>query len=180
MEFVMVAIWYLSAAAVFAAGSIVYGSTFFDFNLLERVPQLWPLHALAIGVFLTALASMAPNIPDPKDVDAWMKRNAPWLRRLGLALFLNAMACLVLDLVVGRGGWPEKRGDKFVAAERGTVVRELTEEQYRTLRGCAIRFFPSFWMVFSGYPALIAIAKSRAPSDDPFPVRRPSLLNGRN
>jgi hypothetical protein len=180
MEFVMVTIWYLSAAAVFAAGSIVYGSTFFGFDLLERFPQLWPLHALAIGVFLTALASMAPNIPDPKDVDAWMKRNAPWLRRLGLALFLNAMAGLVVVFVVGRGGEPEKRGDKFVAAERGKVVRELTEAEYRTSHGFAIRFFPSFWMVFSGYPALIAVAKRKAPSNDPFPVRQGFLWDHRS
>jgi hypothetical protein len=179
----MLILWYLSAAAVFAASVIVYGATYFGFDLVAIFPQLWVMHALAVGVFLRALAFMLPQIRDPKDVDVWMKRNSPWLRRLGGALFLNAMLGLVVFIVVGGGGWPgwpEKRGNKFVAVSGGTVVRELTEEQYHTLRGCATRLLASLWMVASGYPALIAIAKSRAPSDDPFPVRQGFLWDRRS
>ena len=123
---------------------------------------------------------MGENIGDPNDVEAWMKRNAPWLGRLVLVLFLNAAACLIVVFAVGRGGWPEKRGNKFVAVSGGTVVRELTEAEYRTSHNFAIRFFPSFWMVFSGYPLLVMIAKHKARSDDPFPVGRPPLRNRLN
>ncbi len=77
-------------------------------------------------------------------------------------------------------GLARKRGNKFVAVNRGRVVRELTEAEYRTSHGFAIGFFPSFWMVFSGYPLMIAIAKRKASSNDPFPVRQGFLWDRRS
>jgi hypothetical protein len=115
MEFVMADLWF--AAAVFAASTILYVATFFAVDP-ERIQQLWLMHALALLVFFTHIASMGRNIRDPKNVDAWMKRNSPWLRRLGLA-------------------HPECRGVPcrcFRCRERGLARKERGQ-----IRGCLAR-----------------------------------------
>jgi hypothetical protein len=159
MEFVMLAIWYFFAAAVFAASTIVYASTLIGFDLVERFPQLTLLHLFAMAAAAPGIVYLGRDFHRGADLDPWLKHNSPWVRRVWGVLGLNAMACFVLFLVilfvVGKGGEPEKRGDKFVAVSHGNVVCELTEAQYHSLYDSRVRFFSSFWMFFSGCPPLI-------------------------
>jgi hypothetical protein len=171
-------LWFWFAATVFAASTIVYASTLIGFDLVERVPQLMFLHLFAMAACFAALASMGRKFSKKGDFDKWLKRNAPSSRRAGMVLTLNAFVCFALFMVFGKLGGPEKRGDKFAVVSHGTVLRELTEPQYHTLRGFEIRFFSSFWMLFSGYPALIAAATRRPPRRSLDPVGATSAWNG--
>jgi hypothetical protein len=64
----------------------------------------------------------------------------------GLYIILNFIICINLL----KAGGPEISNGKYVISSHGSVIREITFEDYKRYRAIEVRLFSGHWMAFLG------------------------------
>ena len=137
----------------FFTSLIVHLTTFLGINPAKYVPAVWVLHVGCLAVF-------APMIFDQKGTEKKTFQReifSPlpgWARHLISAFFLYALINFALFIFLSEGGVPRVRDGKYVLHSHGTVIRELSEEEYERHKAYELRGFSGHWMVFYLIPAL--------------------------
>lgn len=138
---------------------------FLGVNLAKYVPWVWWLH---IGIFvLTVPLLFTQGFKSRKTF--WREFNSrlpSWARRAYKALFLYAIVNFVIFGFLSSGGVPDVCEGKYVLENHGTVIREISKEEYERQKAYVLRLFSGGWMVFYLFFALsFWYRKGRAPED---------------
>jgi hypothetical protein len=90
-----------------------------------------------------------------KDYWAWFFAPMPrWARYTAKVFFAYAIINFALFFFLSRGGTPDVRDGKYVLHNHGTVIRELSEDEYELQNAYILRGFSGHWMIFYLIPAL--------------------------
>ena len=132
----------------FFCSVLVHFATYFGINLSENMPWVWLLH---VGIFIAII----PLIKK----DLWrdlFQRLPLWAKTLVVVLGVYAIFNFLLFLALSQGGSPQVRDGAYVLASHGTVIRELSEAEYRAQERYALRGVSGHWMIFYILPALFS------------------------
>jgi hypothetical protein len=138
----MRAFWAAFAAVVLAISLAIHLSTFFGVDPMAAIPGIMLMHLLMFPPFLAA----GYYLQKARAIE-W--RVPPWMKTTAALLALYAMLSAVLFIVLGEGGGPSQRGDKFFLTSHGRILRELTLAEFLRQQANVVRFFSSGWMLFS-------------------------------
>lgn len=133
---------------------IVHLTTFFGINPAKYIPLVWGLH---VGIFMVFFPMLFVQRSAPKKKDVWAMLFAPiprWARYAVKAFFVYAFINFALFFFLSRGGTPDVRDGKYVLHNHGTVIRELSKDEYELQNAYILRGFSGHWMVFYLIPAL--------------------------
>jgi hypothetical protein len=137
----------------FFTSLIVHLSTFLGINPARFGPGVWVLH---VGMF----AVLVPMIFDQgrmekKTFQREIFSALPgWARHLISVFFVYAIINLALFVFLSGRGVPSERDGKYALHSHGSVIRELSEEEYDRHKAYELRAFSGHWMVFYLIPAL--------------------------
>lgn len=142
------------ATLAIAASLIVYALSFVGTTMDEIFRWTMFLH---IGIFALVLPMYAVEYSAIKNSkflwDAIWQGLPKWaVRAIQIGGILFA-AHFVLFLIQSHAASPEIINREYVLSSHGHVVKELTESQYRWLKGSELRLFATGW--FSVYLALV-------------------------
>ena len=147
------------AAVGFLLALIVHGMTFAHVDVIEAYPGVWLLH---VGIFLVVLpfvvASRATfgGRPSLAQIGSLLPR---WARILLAVVGAYAFINFALFFYLSEGGAPDIRGGRFVLHNHGTVIRELSEQEYQLQRAYIARGFSGHWLFFYLAPALYFLCR---------------------
>lgn len=152
------------AVAGFILSFVIHFSGWFDINWLRQFPYLKLLH---MGVFVV----FVPLVFDARKKFALRETGEqPYWSRLKLFFNDPPDALLLAFLLLAGyavfhflwfgflggslGGSPVIRDGGYFLVNHGSVLRELTEQEFRRADGIEARFFSGHWMIFYGTAAL--------------------------
>ncbi|HEV7684183.1 MAG TPA: hypothetical protein VGO68_18855 [Pyrinomonadaceae bacterium] len=141
------------ACAGFCLSLIVHLTTFLGVDPAKHVPFVWALH---VGIFIGFVPMIfAQGIPPKKDFwEQLMSRLPRWQRYAVKGLFAYAIINFALFFYLSEGGTPDIRDDKYVLHSHGTLIRELSADEYEWQNAYIARGFSGHWMVFYLIPAI--------------------------
>lgn len=138
----------------FCLSLFVHLITFVGIDPAKHVPFVWVLH---IGMFVGFVPMVFAQGFPPKN-DFWKKlmSNLPrWQRYMVKGLFAYAAINFVLFLYLSQGGGvAEEKEGKYVLRNHGTVIRELSADEFEQQNAYIVRGFSGHWMVFYIVPAI--------------------------
>jgi hypothetical protein len=142
------------AAAGFLLAVIVHGLTFAHVDVIEDFSSVWLLHVglflVAIPFVLSARATIGGR-PSLAQLGSFFPR---WARILLAVVGAYAFLNFALFIYLSGGGAPDIRDGRFVLHNHGTVIRELSEQEYHIQRAYIARGFSGHWLFFYLAPAL--------------------------
>jgi hypothetical protein len=108
----------------------------------------------------------------------WLGHSTPpWALALCVFLFVYSFVNFFVSLALLKGGAPAEEGGYYYLKSHGSVLRELTAEEYARYRGFEMRLFSGHWMLFYalgvlGSHALCRDASSRGTAGQAAPGGR--------
>ena len=144
------------AASALAASLIVYALSFVGKTMDEMFR--WVM-LLTVGVFPLVIPMYAVEYSAIKNSkflwDAIWRGLPKWAVRATQIVFLFFAAHFVLFLVQSHAASPEIINGQYVLSNHGQIVKELTESQYKWLKGSELRLFAtgclSFYLALALY-----------------------------
>ena len=137
------------AASALAASLIVYALSFVGTTMDEMFR--WAM-LLTVSVFALVLPMYAVEYSAIKNSkffgDAIWRGLPKWAVRAIQIVGLLFAAHFVLFLVQSHAASPEIINGEYVLSNHGQIVKELTESQYRWLKGSELRLFATGWLSF--------------------------------
>src|SRR5215831_679307 len=137
------------AASALAASLIVYALSFVGTTMEEMFR--WAM-LLTVSVFALVLPMYAVEYSAIKNSkffgDAIWRGLPKWAVRAIQIVGLLFAAHFVLFLVQSHAASPEIINGEYVLSNHGQIVKELTESQYRWLKGSELRLFATGWLSF--------------------------------
>jgi hypothetical protein len=139
----------LVAASALAASLIVYALSFVGTTMDEMFRWAMLLHAGVFALFLPMYVVEYSAIKNSKYLWDRIWRGLPrWAVRAIQVGGLLFAAHFVLFLVQSHAASPEIVNGAYVLSDHGRIVKELTESQYRWLKGDELRLFATGWLSF--------------------------------
>lgn len=144
----------------FGLSLLVHLITFWGIDPSQRVPWIWLLHVGIFFVFGPMVFSARSQFKSERKgwvtdlrqpFDFWPKVLAPvplWLRVVSIGFFVYAFVNFIVFINLSGGGAPSQRDGKYLLLNHGTVIRELTEEEYAWQQAYIVRGFSGHWMMF--------------------------------
>lgn len=131
-------------------------------NLQALFPPVFALHFLAFGGFALGLikilesqgleTSGGERNRDPFRMYKWIYQNSS---RAAFFLFILSMIYGLINFglftSVMEGGGPSIRDGQWVLQNHGTIIREITWEEYNYFQAQELRGFSGIWMVFASF-----------------------------
>jgi len=137
------------AASALAASLIVYALSFVGTTMEEMFR--WAM-LLTVSVFALVLPMYAVEYSAIKNSkffgDAIWRGLPKWAVRAIQIVGLLFAAHFVPFLVQSHAASPEIINGEYVLSNHGQIVKELTESQYRWLKGSELRLFATGWLSF--------------------------------
>lgn len=135
---------------------LVHFLTYLNINLLAKIPPLWLLHMGIFGLFVPMLFSI--RLADPQRRFTWRTFFAPmpFVAKLLVAVTLGyVLLNFVLFMGLTEGGGPSVAADgRYVIENHGTVIREITADEYAQQLTYVTRGFSGHWLLFYLVPTL--------------------------
>lgn len=129
---VLTALYVLCALGLLSS-LLVHISTFLGIDLPRLLPFYLVLGAIPIGL---ATLSFLPSLfgQNARSIMGFMWRNSPrWLKIAMIALILYVIATLFsAAFILNLGGTPDHLNGHFVLQNHGTVLRVLSEQEFKT------------------------------------------------
>jgi hypothetical protein len=171
----------LLSAVGLIVSALVHFSTYVGFDPQSAGPAVWLLH---IGVFIVFIPAVwvanikrQSGVRKPNEIwplaPRWMKI---LVSLLGFYAIVNFIVFFYLMFVVLGGGTPEKESGGYVLSNHGTVMRQISEEEYHRYRAYMVRGFSGHWMAF--YAAAMTMAASAAAARRLEPQHDPPTFAG--
>ena len=139
----------LVAASALAASLTVYALSFVGTSMDGMFRWAMLLHAGVFALVLPMYAVEYSAIKNSKYLWDTIWRGLPkWAVRAIQIGGLFFAAHFVLFLVQSHAASPEIINGEYVLNSHGHIVKELTESQYRWLKGSELRLFATGWLSF--------------------------------
>jgi hypothetical protein len=139
----------LIAASALAASLTVYALSFVGTTMDGMFRWAMLLHAGVFALVLPMYAVEYSAIKNSKYLWDRILRGLPkWAIRAIQIGGLFFAAHFILFLVQSHAASPEIINGEYVLNNHGHIVKELTESQYRWLKGSELRLFATGWMSF--------------------------------
>lgn len=135
------------AALGFCVASSVHLLTYASVDVFDLYPSAWLLHIVCFVVFLLMLGSIPTSKENFGEMPAWSR----WLI---FAAMIYAGVNFGLFFHNSKQGQPDIRNGHFVLHDHGTIIRELSAEEYHVQMAYVARGFSGHWMLFFLVPAL--------------------------
>jgi hypothetical protein len=154
--------WCWFAAAVLIVSVVVHVSTFLGVDPMEEWPGVMFIHIAIFPPFIAAV-SYANRIGGPKHgrQDRVTKSAPRWLQILTGVFGAYAIVNFAIFMVLIEGGSPHERDGKYFLTSHGTVLRELSEEEYHRQQAYVVRGFSGHWMLFSSASLMLLVGAVR-------------------
>jgi hypothetical protein len=142
-------IWIFASSLSLLISLIVHLSTFFGLDPMQAIPEVMFIHLAIFPPFIAAILYMK-KINDSKGQQEKIWKLAPhWMQIMSGAFFAYAIVNFIIFLILVKGGGPEERDGKFVLAEHGRIIQQLTEAEFHRMQAYVVRGFSGHWMLFS-------------------------------
>jgi hypothetical protein len=153
---------FLLALLGLVSSFVAHVATFAGINPEAVFPQVWLLH---VGIFVVWIPTVVVS-KKYQGQDFWkasMRFSPVWLRGMCGALFTYALFNFFFCIfVLQKGGVPSEIDGKKVLHSHGSVIRELTDEEYERHRAYGVRTFSGHWMLFYGVATGVLYSQWRA------------------
>ena len=133
----------------------VHTITFFGIDPQAEFPLVWLLHP---GIFLAFIPLLVIHWKETgerfgKMDHALVMKYAPeWMKIFCRVLTVYAVINFGLCLVLLDGGATDIWDERYVLHSHGELIREVSAEEFRSLRSYEVRLFSGHWMIFYFYP----------------------------
>jgi hypothetical protein len=127
-------------------------------------PSLFLVLPLHIGLFVpfgAGVIGLGTGNPGVGGAAAWrmVARHTPAWAFLGVVgLLFYAFANFFISMSLMQGGSPQEAEGRYVLADRGHVLREITAEEFTRLRSYETRLFSGHWLAFYAAGAVMNCA----------------------
>lgn len=151
---IALALLFLSAIGLILS-STVHLSTYFGINPEHLFPGLWALHG---GIFIVLLPMFklyrlqTGNQFASFSASETVKYAPTWMKVLLNILIIYTAVNFGLLFVHLEGGAPDIWDGHYVLQNKGSLIRELTLEEYELKRLYEVRGFSGHWLLFYFYP----------------------------
>ena len=144
--------------ACWAASLIAHLSSIADFDLIDKFPFIWFLHA---GIFIIAITAIfvVRQFPEmqnqqirsnPFKVLKTLTKETPyWLIAIAVAGFIYAGINFSL-FASSQLGSPEIKDGQFILENHGQFIKTITEQEYHHYQANIVRGFSGHWLAFYG------------------------------
>lgn len=140
--------WIILSGLILAISLTVHLSTFFV-DPTEEIPAVMFLHLAIFPPFIAAIIyTKKSNRLKSQQQDIW-KLAPRWMQSMSVVFFAYGIVNFVIFLILIHGGGPEERDGKFVLADHGRVIRQLSEAEFHRMQAYVVRGFSGHWMLFS-------------------------------
>ncbi len=137
---------------VFLISSLVHILAIFQITVISRFP-VFILHVLTIGVCFIAFFQLRSKEGRKLDLAKYFKEKfsskLSWVPVVLVLLFIYNFINFFLSYS-NYVGSPDVWDGKYILHDHGSLIREITEREYRIERTKEIKMFSSFWVLFSG------------------------------
>jgi hypothetical protein len=160
--------WIFCAALVLVISLSVHLMTFSSIDPMRAIPGVMLIHIAIFPPFIAAIV-YAKKINPSNQNDVW-KLAPQWMQRMSAVFFVYGIVNFIIFLILVHGGGPQIRDGKYVLADHGHIIRQLSEPEYHQMQAYVVRGFSGHWMLFSSAALTILtavyIARSNQPSTD--------------
>ena len=139
------------SALGFLAALAVHAFALSGIAVQDIWPTVWALHIGVFVVFIPAAFYLRKH-SDENDPVALFRGLPTWAGLALVALFVYAFLNFFVSLSKTAGATPELRDGRYVLHNKGSVVREITKEEYTAGRAAQARLFSGHWLLFYSIP----------------------------
>ena len=134
------------------ASAVAHVSTFIGINPQRVVPWIWVLHVMIFVVWIPVIVVTGHLVKKGNRKDFWklaMQHAPTWMKGLCVVLLVYAFFNFFFTiLVLNEEGTPSVINGKKVLHNHGTIIRELSDQEYETHEAYGVRTFSGHWMMF--------------------------------
>ena len=113
-----------------------------------RYPFVWGLHFGVFIVFIPIFFSMKRTF-GAKPTMAQIRDEFPrWVVVLGICMMAYTLVNFLLFALNTAGGSPSIKDGKYLLLNHGTLIREISESEYRQFMANIARGFSGHWLFF--------------------------------
>jgi len=117
-------------------------------DVLARFPYVWLLHIGIFVVFIPYAFSSRKTLGSRPTLAQIRTQFPDWVVAVGLCLLAYTIANFFLFMHAVSFGSPEIHEGKFLLLDHGKLIRELTADEFASLRSHQVRGFSGHWMFF--------------------------------
>jgi hypothetical protein len=158
-------LWIIFSAAVLIASAAAHGSTYLGIDPMEAIPGVMMIHLMIFPPFIAAMyyaRKASGSKSDNDENDEKVMRCAPrWLQIMTKVFMAYAVLNFIIFIFLVGGGGPREKDGKYVLANHGQVIRELTEEEFHRYQAYVVRGFSGHWMLFSSASLLVLVGAGK-------------------
>lgn len=141
--------WIFFSALILAASLAIHLSTFLGIDPMQAIPGVMLFHLAIFPPFIAAIIySNKLGLQKSSQQDSW-KLAPQWMRTISGVFFAYAMVNFIIFIILVHGGGPEIRDGKFVLADHGRIIRQLSQVEFHKMQAYVVRGFSGHWMLFS-------------------------------
>jgi hypothetical protein len=141
--------WIFLSALVLVISLAVHLLTFSAMDPMEAIPDVMLIHVAIFPPFIAAIVyAKKLNPPNPNQLDI-LKFAPQWMQRMSAVFFVYGIVNFIIFLILVHAGSPEIRDGKFVLADHGHIIRQLSEAEFHRMQAYVVRGFSGHWMLFS-------------------------------
>jgi len=153
---------YLIGAAIITSILLIlsiaaHTATYFGIDPQVKFPAVWLLHFGIFIVFIPAFIAYRNeyggrfgNI----DHESVMRRAPEWMRILLKVFIIYTAINFGLFFVNSEAGAPDIWEGQYVLQNKGTLIRELSQDEYERYQMYEVRGFSGHWLIFYYYPLI--------------------------
>jgi hypothetical protein len=167
--------WRWFAALLLIVSLFVHASTFLGIDPMMKWPGVMFITFAVFPPFIAAFCYVKRTTGKPLeklDPTPAAKAAPLWLKILAGGLFINCLVNGAVFLILSEGGGPDKRDGKYVLESHGTVLREISEEEYHRQRAYVVRGFSSAWIWLSCFALTVLVGAVNLRRHEKAPVPR--------
>jgi len=132
---------------------IIHLISYFNINIVDKIPFIYILPIILIVFLLLMFFSLIKSKTESFSIyKVFFKSMPKWVPKIVIILGIYYLINFFLSL--SWKGLPTKtENNKYKIINNDRVVRELTEEEYNTLKAKELRIDSSCWLLFFILPA---------------------------
>lgn len=148
--------WRWFATITLFVSLVVHTSTFLGVDPIAAIPGVMFITIAIFPLFIAALLyAWRTGGRDKGFADKVMNGAPRWLRIVTFALFAYGLVNGGAFAVLSEGGGPHEHDGKYVLQHGGTVLRELTEQEFHQHQAFTVRAFSGAWMFMSSAALMV-------------------------
>ena len=138
----------------FTASLAVHLFSYAGYAITETLPGTWLLHLGVFVVWIPVLVILNGARRADEGLNYLLESIPVWVILVvligGQLIFVSGMAAMLAE-----PGVPKESGGRYFLVNKGTVLREISEEKFHHLEVLDDRSTSAVWMLFYGFAAIV-------------------------